>query len=135
MSSSERALWLAEKACQKYGVKAVTPSVNHTMCWFSRPKFRISGLKIHRSKIQMERESSGAIWWAPRKFKWRFSFLFLWTKEKLLFTKSSFKEFNYGFFTAESWAKMCPVLKFNQGSHSFEGFPGTIFPLLSRKLH
>ena len=44
----------------KHGVKAVTPSVNHTICigiveetgyrmgWFSRHKFCISGLKVHR---------------------------------------------------------------------------------------
>ena len=32
----------------KHGAKAVMPSVNHTMLqWFLRPKFCISGLKIH----------------------------------------------------------------------------------------
>ena len=35
----------------KHGAKTVMPSVNHTMPqWFSRPKFCISGLKIHRQK-------------------------------------------------------------------------------------
>ena len=35
----------------KHGAKAVMPSVNHIMPqWFSRPKFFISGLKIHRQK-------------------------------------------------------------------------------------
>ena len=42
----------------KHGAKAVTPTVNHTMWWFSKPNFRISWLKIHRKNTQMERESS-----------------------------------------------------------------------------
>ena len=42
--------------------------MNHTIRWFSRPKFDI--LKLHRSKTQMERESSVEC-----------SVFFMWTKE------------------------------------------------------
>ena len=41
----------------KHGTKAVMPSVNHTMPqWFSRPKFCISGLKIHCKKTNGKRK-------------------------------------------------------------------------------
>ena len=49
----------AEKSCR----------VNHTMRWFSRPKFRISGLH-YTVTTQMEKESSNEC-----------SVFFLWTKE------------------------------------------------------
>ena len=59
----------------KHGTKAVMPSVNHTMPqWFSRPKFCISGLKIHRQKTN-----------GKRKFKRMLSFL-LWTRKASSFT-------------------------------------------------
>ena len=66
----------------KHGAKAVTPSEDHTMPrWFSRPKFRISGLKIHRLKPQMEGKTSNEC--------------------SVFGYESSFKEFNDVFFTGE----------------------------------
>ena len=53
------------KSIKKHGAKCVTPSVNHTIRWFLRPKFRVSGLKT-----QMERESSK-----------EYSVLFLWIRK------------------------------------------------------
>ena len=84
----------------KHGPKAVTPSVNTTMQWFSRPKFRVSGLKDTNGK---------------GKFKRMFSFLFVdkesfWLRNRLLTNSTMFS----------SWRNAkCPVLKFIQKIHSF----------------
>ena len=82
--------------------------VNLTMRWFSRTKFRISRLQVHRQKTQMERESSTEC-----------SVFFFVNKGKRLVTKLSFEEFNDVFFTAKR-KKAC--LKCNQGSEVFEDF-------------
>ena len=74
----------------KHGATPVTPSEDHTMPrWFSRPKFRISGLKIHRLKPRMEGKKSNEC-----------SVFFLWTRKAFGY-ESSFKEFNDVFFTGE----------------------------------
>ena len=98
-----------------HGPKAVTPSVNTTMRWFSRPKFRVSGVKDTNGK---------------GKFKRMFSFLFVdkesfWLRNRLLKNSTMFS----------SWrSTKCPVLKFIHGSKVLEDFSSTFFTLLSRKL-
>ena len=68
------------------------------------------------------------------KVQMKVQFSFFWAKEKL-FVYDDRHSRNFTMVSSRRRAKMCPVLKFNQGSHIFEGFPGTIFPLWSRKLH
>ena len=46
----------------KHGPKAVTPSVNTTMWWFSIPKSRISGLKETNGKGKFKRMFSFLLW-------------------------------------------------------------------------
>ena len=79
------------------GAEVVTPTVNQSMRWFSRPKFRRFQGEKHTVKNANEKG----------KFKLMLSFHFV-DHRKLLATKSFFEEFNDVFFTAESNSK-CPV--------------------------
>ena len=98
-----------------HGPKAVTPSVNTTMLWFSRPKFRVSGLKDTNGK---------------GKFKRMFSFLFVdkesfWLRNRLLTNSTMFS-----FTATKFWKTNLSIKKWGKNTRPSLVFPPTLLPNL-----
>ena len=77
-------------------LKKHSKSTDHVLVF----KTKVSHFRVKNTPLKSSNEGS--------------VFFFLWTKEKLLFTKSSFKECNYGLFTAERKNVPCFELQSRQ---------------------